>query len=226
VRRIGRVVAGIAGWALAAGGGTICLGSAAMLRRSRATFNADLFAVCFYLLTTIAGVALIRLAWPGIFGRVARRAIAILRKRELIFNPLVHGLAIYVAGTLLAAVTGQASILVVMVSVTVYSVASPALMAFRPRWWLHALVSLAVGLSLLVALTGTGEAVSRQHYGDDAMVMLFPVMVYPVALVVSLALHLGWRARSRRQAAAAAVAADAPTTAGATTNVAQQKELR
>jgi hypothetical protein len=33
--------------------------------------------------------------------------------------------------------------------------------------------------------TGVTEAISRQHYGDDAMVFLLPFMIYVVALPAS-----------------------------------------
>jgi len=207
MKRVGRLVAGIAGWLLAFFGGIIVIASGAALRRGSPTFGTDVSVFVFYALATIAGVALIRLAWPGLFGRMTRSVAARVRDRSRWHNPLMHGLAIYLGGTLLAAVTGKASILVVLILGCAYAVGSPALIAFRPRWWLNALLSAVVGVLLLGLLTGTAEAVSCQHYGDDAMVMLFPVMVYPVALAVSLALHVSWVARRRREAEAAASAA-------------------
>jgi hypothetical protein len=197
MKAVGRTLAGAAGVIVALCGGIIFLGSLATVRRGSATFGPDLFALVFYAAVAIGGVALVRFAWPGAFGRLARRTTAALTKRALLFNPIVHGLLIYVAGTIGSAMTGSASIFVVLLFATFYAVASPALISLRPRWWLNAILSIVVGVVLVAALTGTGEAVSRQHYGDDAMVMLFPIMVYPWALAASLVVRLVVQARRR-----------------------------
>jgi hypothetical protein len=201
MKRFARMLAGVAGVLLALSGGIIALGNIETVRRARPFFGADLFAEGFYAAVTAGGVVLVLFAWPGLFGRLWRSAVGALTSWTLVCNPLVHGIMIYAAGTIAAAVAGRASLFVVLLFTTFYAVASPALIALRPRWWLNALLSLVVGIALVGVLTGTGEAVSRQHYGDDAMVMLFPVRVYPWALGASLVVRLV--AQSRRKAAAA-----------------------
>ncbi len=201
MNRIGRTLAGVLGVLLALCGGIILLGNIETVRHARPFFGADLFAEGFYAAVTAGGLALVRFAWPGVFGRLRARVVSAVTSRTLVFNPFVHGMLIYVAGTLLSAVSGKASILVVLLCTTCYAVASPALIALRPRWWLNATLSIVVGILLLGMLAGTGEAVSRQHYGDDAMVLLFPAMVYPAALAISLGVHLATRARRRAAAA-------------------------
>ena len=208
----GRILAGVAGWVLALGGGLLILGMAATLHEAGATTGtdafADVFAAVFSLLFLAAGIVLIRSATPGVLEWPRRRLAAALRNRALICNPLVHGLAVLVAGVLLSAVAGPLAILVVFVFGVTYAIGSPLLIAGRPGWWLNAILSLVVFLLLLGLLTGLGEAASRQHFGDDAMIMVVPVLIYPAALAVSLALHLSAAARRRRAEATSRPAGD------------------
>ena len=110
--------------------------------------------------------------------------------REAFYSPLVHAPAFYFAGVVLAFLAGRAALLVVLVVLCLYAVASPALIAFRPRWWLNALLSTVLGIVLLGVLTGTAEGVTHGHFGDDAMVLLFPITIFPVTLLVSLGLRI------------------------------------
>jgi len=195
VRRLGRIVAGAFGWLLAVCGGIIFLGSAATLRRSSATFGTDLFVVFFYLAVTGAGVVLVRVAWPGVFGRIGREMLATLTSMARFSSPLVHGLAVYVAAVPLLAITGEGAILVAAAFALLYAVASPVLIAMRPRLWLNVPLSIVVGIVLIAAIPGTAEALAHKRFGDDWMVMLGPVMLYPVVLGAALLFRIVSRRR-------------------------------
>jgi hypothetical protein len=64
-------------------------------------------------------------------------------------------------------------------------IVNPILIATGPRWLLRALISAVCILLLLGAGTGVTEAISRQHYGDDAMIFVLPFMIDVVALLAS-----------------------------------------
>jgi hypothetical protein len=111
-------------------------------------------------------------------------------------NPIVHGLAIYFATMPLLAIAADRAVFVAVATALVYALASPALIARRPRFWLHAPLSCAVGFALLVGLPPTAEAMSGRRFGEDWILMLGPVFLYPVLLVVALVVHLLWRRRA------------------------------
>jgi hypothetical protein len=135
-------------------------------------------------------VLVIRLAWPGQLARLAHRAAAAVTSLAAFSNPLVHGAAIYLVAVPLLAVTGEAAILVAAFCALVYAVVSPVLVSRGRRVWLNAPVSVVVGIVLIAALPATTDALAHRRFGDDWMVMLGPVMLYPVVLVAALALRL------------------------------------
>jgi hypothetical protein len=220
MRRAGRAVAGVFGWILAVCGGILFLGTAADLHRGSPTFGPDAFAVGFFLALAVAGAALIHFAWPGVLARIGREIVATATSLARFSSPLVHGLAIYLLALPFLAVTGGASILVAVLFAFVYVVASPLLIALRPRLWLNAPLSIVVGIVLIAALPATTEALTHRRFSDDWMVMLGPVMLYPVVLIAALVFRIVWTTRGAR------VAAAEPAPDAATAGVAQQKTLR
>jgi hypothetical protein len=215
MRRVGRVLAGTAGWILAVCGGVLFLGSAVDFRRTDSPRGpSDAFAVGFFLVVAVAGVALVRFAWPGLPARIGREIFATFTSLARFSSPLVHGLAIYLLALPFLAVTGGASILVAALFAFVYTVASPLLIALRPRLWLNAPLSIIVGIVLIAALPATTEALAHRRFSDDWMVMLGPVMLYPVVFIAAMAFRIVWKTRSARLATAA------------TADVAQQETLR
>ena len=73
--------------------------------------------------------------------------------------------------------------LVALGALCAFALADPLLLVWRPKWWLGAILSVAVWLILLTALVGTADTLN--HMGDDTMVYLLPFTIYPGALVVS-----------------------------------------
>ena len=220
MRRFGRVLAGVIGWILAVCGGILFLGTSTELHRASPTFGPDVFAVGFFLALTVAGVALIHVAWPGLLTRIGREIVATATSLARFSSPLVHGLAIYLLALPFLAVTGGASILVAVLFAFVYTVASPLLIALRPRLWLNAPLSIIVGIVLVGALPASTEALTHRRFSDDWMVMLGPVMLYPVVFIAAMAFRIVWKTRAARPGAAAA------GPAAATADVAQQETLR
>jgi hypothetical protein len=201
IKRLGRLVTGVLGILLAVPSGFICIATAAELRRPGAAFGTELFVALFYLAVTLAGVAMIRFAWPGMLGRLPARMAAAASNRALLYNPLVQAAALYVISALLFTITGKAAIMVALVAACLYAIGSPASIALRPRWWLNAVLSTVAGIVLVAALGGTAEPLSRQRIGEDAMVLLFPITIFPLALLGSLGLHLVLNRETRRTGA-------------------------
>jgi hypothetical protein len=221
MKRFGRAMAGVIGWVLAVCGGMLFLGSAVDFHRTDSPRGpSGGFAVGFFLVVAVAGAALIRLAWPGLLARIGREILATCTSLTRFSSPLVHGLAIYLLALPFLAVTGGASILVALAFMFVYTVASPLLIALRPRLWLNAPLSIVVGIVLLGALPATAEALAHRRFSDDWMVMLGPVMLYPVVFIAAIAFRVVWKTRGAR------VAAAAPGPGAATPDVAQQETLR
>jgi uncharacterized membrane protein len=127
--------------------------------------------------------------------RVAGQIVATVTEGSLLFNPLVHGFLVYIVAALLFAVTGRSAILVALGAGCVYAVGSPALITFRPHWKVNAALSIFTWIILLGALPSTVEAVTHRRVGEDALVMLWPFMLFPVALVVSLVFRMVRKAR-------------------------------
>jgi hypothetical protein len=77
MKRFGRALAGVIGWALAVCGGMLFLGSAVDFHRTDSPRGpSEGFAVGFFLVVAVAGVTLIRLAWPGLLARIGREILA------------------------------------------------------------------------------------------------------------------------------------------------------
>lgn len=91
----------------------------------------------------------------------------------------------------------QIRLVVVLVALCLYPLLDLPRTLARSSWWLGALLS-AVGWCILF-LTLTGVAESVQRIGEDAMVLLFPFMLYPAALVLAgvVRLESRWRGRPR-----------------------------
>jgi hypothetical protein len=186
VKSVARIVAGAAGWVLTLVGGLFFIATAGALRPASGTFTADLFPVGFFGAITLGGLWLVDYAWPGAIGRLPARVFS----REFLFTPPGHAPLVYLAGSVLMLAAGQLALLVALAVLCGYAVGSPALIALRPRWWLNAILSTLAGIVLVGALPATGEWLTGQHFGDDSMVLLFPVMVFPAALLCSLLLRL------------------------------------
>jgi hypothetical protein len=159
--------------------------SAAGLHPDAPDFGMDLFVTAFFLVLAMAGAALVRFAWPGAWGRALRLALDGLTNPSLLFNPVVHSLALGLLAVPLILLGGRAAVLIVLALLSVFVVASPALIALRPNWWLHAVGSAVVFVVFLGTLPTVGERLSGRRFGSDATVFLLPTMLFPVALALS-----------------------------------------
>jgi hypothetical protein len=124
------------------------------------------------------------------------------------FHPLGQALAIYVIAALGMVTTPSTwGILFVFAGMCAYSGLSPWTAATRPRWWASAIFGVIGWLALFGALISTAEALAHKNLGTDAMVLMLPMMVYPVLLAISGLVH--W---SRRRAASRALPPGPPQT--------------
>jgi len=185
--RLLRTLAGVTGIVVAVFGAVFFVATAGSLHRSSATFTGDVVTVFVFLAILVGGLWLVHVGWPGSIGRLPGRVFT----RDFLYSPIGHAPAAYLAAALLMLVAGgKLALLVVLLVSCAYAVGSPALIALRPRWWLNAILSTLAGIVLVAALPATGEWLTHQRFGDDAMVLLFPVMVFPAALFCSLLLRV------------------------------------
>src|SRR4051794_2450105 len=134
----------------------------------------------------MGGLWLVHVGWPGSLGRLPGRVFS----RDSLYNPFGHASLAYLAAAVLMFAAGKAALLVVPVAACPYAGGSPALLSLRPRWWVNAILSTVAGIVLVVVLLPTGEWLAHQRFGDDSMVLLFPIMVFPAALFGSLLLRV------------------------------------
>jgi hypothetical protein len=184
--RLLRVLAGVTGIIVTLFGAVFFIATAGSLHRSSAAFTSDVVTVFVFLAILLGGLWLVHVGWPGSMGRLPRRVFT----RDFLYSPAGHAPLAYLAGAALMLVAGKAALLVVLAVAVAYAVGSPALIALRPRWWLNAILSTFAGIVLVVLLPATGEWLTHQRFGDDAMVLLFPIMVFPAALFCSLLLRV------------------------------------
>src|SRR5262245_44042 len=111
--RLARVVTGVLGIAIAAVGALLCAFTTAHLSRAKDSFGMDLFVAGFFFATTLGGLAMIQLAWPGRLARLPGQMAATIFDRSTLFNPLMQAVIVYAIGLVLLPFSGKAAILVV-----------------------------------------------------------------------------------------------------------------
>jgi hypothetical protein len=184
--RLLRTLAGVAGLIVTLFGAVFFVATAGSLHRSSETPISDVVTVFVFLAILLGGLWLVNFGWPGSIRRLPGRIVS----RDFLYSPIGHAPAAYLAASLLMFAAGKAALLVALLALVAYAVGSPALIALRPRWWLNAILSTFAGILLVIALPATGEWLTHQHFGEDAMVVLFPIMVFPAALFCSLLLRV------------------------------------
>jgi hypothetical protein len=85
----------------------------------------------------------------------------------------------------------EAALLVGMAGLCLYPLLDVARILSQPSWWRAAAFSVLGWIGLFIAIMGATESV--RHLGEDAMVFLLPLMLYPIALAVSGVVRLGGR---------------------------------
>ena len=139
---------------------------------------------------------------PGVLGRLAGGLVRGLRSalspsglRDLARHP--PGLALLTAVVAAGAmwlVPASAALLVVLLALCAFAVADPLLNVWRHSWWAGALLSAPSYAALFLGLSMLADA--RNELGEDSMVLLFPMMLYPVTLGASGLLRLALRLRA------------------------------
>ena len=76
-----------------------------------------------------------------------------------------------------------AGVFVALVVLCLYPILDVPRILSRPSWWRGAMISAPAWFVLFVTLVGMVDTVRPLR--DDAMVFLFPFMLYPMALVIS-----------------------------------------
>jgi hypothetical protein len=103
--------------------------------------------------------------------------------------------AIAVVSIALIRLLPGSSILVALVVLCLYPVVDVPRILARRSWWRGAIISAFVWFVLFVTLVGTVDSVRPLR--DDAMVFLFPFMLYPMALAISGLVRLEGRLSGR-----------------------------
>jgi ABC-type methionine transport system permease subunit len=105
--------------------------------------------------------------------------------KRLLLNPFGQAATMYLVALAMMFAYLKGVLLPVFGALSVYSVGTAVANALRARWWLHTAMSLVAWLLLFVLLSGTGDAIRGKPIGEDAMVLLMPMMVFPLLLVAS-----------------------------------------
>jgi hypothetical protein len=119
--------------------------------------------------------------------------------------PWASRFAIAVVSIALIRLLPGTGILVALVVLCVYPIVDVPRILARPSWWRGAIVSAFVWFILFVTLVGTVDSVRPLR--DDAMVFLFPFMLYPMALAISGLVRLEGRLRGRPRESGPRIAA-------------------
>ena len=127
---------------------------------------------------------------PGIGSRFAHDAatsVSQLRRPETLTAALRTsmglGLAIAIVSVPLILLTRQASILVGLAGLTMFSIVDPLLNTRRTSWWPGAILSAGTWLALLVVLAATANAIEPMREGG--IVFMLPMMIFAGATVLS-----------------------------------------
>jgi len=105
--------------------------------------------------------------------------------KRLLLNPFGQAATIYLVALAAMFAYPKGVLLPVLGAICVYSIGTAVVNALRPRWWLHTAMSLVAWLLLFVLLNATGGAIQGKPIGEDAMVLLMPMMVFPLLLIAS-----------------------------------------
>jgi hypothetical protein len=143
-------------------------------------------ALVFFGGVALAGLGVARIGFPEMWPRAPRAVLQRATTPSTFRHPVALSLTLYLAGALLALlVPAEIAILTTFVLLCVFAIANPIALASGPRWLWRAALSVVCFVLLLGLLAGTSEALSGRRFGDDAMVLLAPVMLYMLALPAS-----------------------------------------
>jgi hypothetical protein len=93
------------------------------------------------------------------------------------------------------------ALLVAFGAVMVYSIVAPLIVLVARSAWLSGLAVAPIWLALMAVLMGAAESFCKHPIGDDAMVLLLPMMICPSLLaVVSIIRLIQWFQRRGREA--------------------------
>jgi hypothetical protein len=111
-------------------------------------------------------------------------------------SPLGQALAFSVAAGLCIVAAPSWALLFVFGAVCGYSVVAALTIATCSRWWLNAMLSV-VGWLMVFGVTVTAaETLRKRSMGEDGMILLLPMTVFPILLAVSGIFH--WTRTRRR----------------------------
>lgn len=140
----------------------------------------------FFGIVTLAGVLLIEFSSRGIWKRIGAEAALGLTTPTTLLNPAAHGALLFVLGVAAARLFPADPAQPVFAAALLYAVASPAAIAVRPGWWLHAALS-ACGMVVLLTLfpMAAAAAAGQPSLGETSIILIVPMLVFPVALALS-----------------------------------------
>ena len=103
----------------------------------------------------------------------------------MLLNPFGQAAVLWALGAAAIVASPRASALTALVVVSIFTLGSPLVNALRRRWWLNTLLTILAWILLLGALSATGDAVPNGRIGEGGMVLMLPMMAFPVALLLS-----------------------------------------
>jgi hypothetical protein len=127
------------------------------------------------------------------------------RLTRVLQMPGAGGLAVAAVTIPLILLMPGARIWVVLVALCLYPLIDVPRILTRRSWWLGAMTSAIVWVVVFIGLVQIAEAVRPLR--DDAMVFLFPFLLYPLALVISGFVRLEGRLRGRSRESGPRIAA-------------------
>src|SRR5262249_22985261 len=98
-------------------------------------------------------------------------------------SPLLQAIGVYLLVVLLGLVSGEYSLLWAFLCLTGYSVVAPLLAVKSVHFWRKLAVVFLSWAGLFLSLPPTCATLLGHRIGEDAMVFLFPMMLFPVALL-------------------------------------------
>ena len=145
----------------------------------------DRFSLGMFGVFMVAGAALIELGSRGTWARAIAATVRLLTTPSTLMYPAAHAIVLFLLALITVRAFMREPTVPVFGAVMIYAIASPILIALRPGWWLNAITSVIGMVLMFTALPMAIEAIAGRSLGESSMILLFPMMFYPVALVLS-----------------------------------------
>ena len=135
--------------------------------------------VSAFLLIALAGAGLAHWSSPGVFRLAAGSTASVVRTfggRLQLSNP--EGLAFwtFIVSAVLLFVPAISHLLVVLVGVVAYLLASAVMLMVGPRWWYRLLFTVVASLVVVFGLVAIAEALQPHSIGEGGLAILGPMM--------------------------------------------------